>query len=142
MSDFIKSMLDISIFHLTDETRARMDADSRNYFLGKPCSLPFSVKGSSFGWFIDVRSAVERRCAKLPYPSDIVDCYELALRANCDYILFDRDAERHRALPWFGPDEQEVWDDTVPPHLAYDQPHPQRALLLNDLAADKPGMDI
>lgn len=140
MSDFIKSLLDISIFHLTDETRARMDADSRNYFLGKPCTLPFTVKGSSFGWFIDVRSAAERRCATQPYPSDIVECYELALRKGCEYILFDRDAERHGELAWYGEVAQDVWDDPPPPQPKPAQP---RQWLLNDLAAEQGGgMDI
>lgn len=118
-----------------------MDADSRNFFLGKPCVLPFSVKGSSFGWFIDVRSAAERHCASQPYPSDIVECYELAIRKQCEYILFDRDAERHGDLAWYGEVDQEVWQD-VPPPIVEVMPPKRRELLLNDLAAERAGMDI
>ncbi len=102
MSIFVQNMLDISTGHLTEETRRRMGEDSRNFFVGKPCSLPFAVKGSSYGWFIDVRDADERAVSGLVYPFDIVDCYELALRLGCAYILFDRDAERHVALNWYG----------------------------------------
>ena len=133
-------MLDISIFHLTDETRKRMDTDSRNYFLGKACTLPFSVKGSSFGWFIDVRTPAERHCATQPYPSDIVECYDLAIRKNCDYILFDRDAERHGDLAWYGAVEQEIYADEPPPQWV--EPPKKRSLLLNDFAFDRGGMDI
>ena len=138
MSDFVKSILDISIFHLSDQTRQRMDEDSRNFLLGRPCTLPFTIRGSSFGWFIDVRNAAERRCAKVPYPSDIVECYDLALKKGCEYILFDRDAERHKDLAWYGEVEQEIWDDPPPPQ-------PQRGsrqYLLNDFAVDLSGMDI
>lgn len=141
MSDFIKALFDISIYHLTEETRRRMDADARNYFMGKPCSLPFTVKGSSFGWFIDVRSAAERHCATKPYPSDIVECYELALRMGCEYILFDRDAERHAALAWYGDEGQEPYVDP-PPDARAAKPLTLRSLLLNDLASDGSGMDF
>jgi len=102
MSIFVQNMLDISTGHLTEETRRRMGEDSRNFFVGKPCSLPFAVKGSSYGWFIDVRDADERAVSGLVYPFDIVDCYELALQLGCSYILFDRDAERHATLNWYG----------------------------------------
>lgn len=83
-----------------------MGEDSRNFFVGKPCTLPFAVKGSSFGWFIDVRDADERAVSGATYPYDIVDCYELALRTGCSYILFDRDAERHPDLNWYGERDQ------------------------------------
>ncbi len=102
MSLFVQKMLDISTGHLTEDTRRRMGEDSRNFFIGKPCSLPFAVKGSSYGWFIDVRDADERAVSGKEYPFDIVDCYELALHLGCSYILFDRDAERHADLNWYG----------------------------------------
>ncbi|MEX0971614.1 MAG: hypothetical protein WD046_14340 [Paracoccaceae bacterium] len=141
MSDFIKALFDISIYHLTEETRRRMDADARNYFMGKPCSLPFTIKGSSFGWFIDVRSAAERHCATKPYPSDIVECYELALSMGCEYILFDRDAERHEGLAWYGDESQLPY---IEPSQTKGAPKPVtlRHMLLNDLASDFPGMDL
>ncbi len=111
MSYFVKHMLDLSTGHLTEDTRRRMGEDSRNFFVGKPCSLPFAVKGSSYGWFIDVRDAAERSYSKIPYPSDIVDCYELAIRYGASFILFDRDAERHPELNWYGSDDQEAYYD-------------------------------
>lgn len=109
MSLFIQNMMDLSTGHLTDETRRRMGEDSRNFFVGKPCSLPFAVKGSSFGWFIDVRDVDERKASGAPYPFDIVDCYELALRLECTFILFDRDAERHPDLNWYGDRDQAAY---------------------------------
>lgn len=109
MSLFVQNMLDISTGHLTDDTRKRMGEDSRNFFVGKPCSLPFAVKGSSYGWFIDVRDADERSVSGAPYPIDIIDCYELALRLGCSYILFDRDAERHAELNWYGDRTQSAY---------------------------------
>ena len=109
MSLFVQNMLDISTGHLTEETRKRMGEDSRNFFVGKPCSLPFAVKGSSYGWFIDVRDADERAVSGAPYPFDIIDCYELALRMGCSYILFDRDAERHAELNWYGDKTQSAY---------------------------------
>lgn len=111
MSFFVKHMLDLSVGHLTEDTRRRMGEDSRNFFVGKPCSLPFAVKGSSYGWFIDVRDAVERSYSKAPYPSDIVDCYELAIRYDASFILFDRDAERHPDINWYGGEEQAPYYD-------------------------------
>ncbi len=111
MSLFVQNMLDISTGHLTEDTRRRMGEDSRNFFVGKPCSLPFAVKGSSYGWFIDVRDAAERAVSGAPYPFDIIDCYELALRLGCGYILFDRDAERHVELNWYGDREQSAYVD-------------------------------
>ncbi len=111
MSLFMQNMLDISTGHLTEETRKRMGEDSRNFFVGKPCSLPFAVKGSSYGWFIDVRDADERAVSGAPYPFDIIDCYELALRMGCSYILFDRDAERHAELNWYGDRSQAAYVD-------------------------------
>ncbi|MCF6273926.1 MAG: hypothetical protein L3J37_12215 [Rhodobacteraceae bacterium] len=115
MSIFVQNMLDISTGHLTKETRQRMGEDSRNFFVGKPCSLPFSVKGSSFGWFIDVRDADERAASGLLYPFDIVDSYELALSVGCSYILFDRDAERHAALNWYGDKAQAAYIEPQEP---------------------------
>jgi len=109
MSLFVQNTLDISTGHLTEETRRRMGEDSRNFFMGKPCSLPFAVKGSSYGWFIDVRDANERAVSGADYPFDIIDCYELALKLNCAYILFDRDAERHPHLNWYGDRAQEAY---------------------------------
>ena len=109
MSIFIQNMLDLSTGHLTGETRRRMGEDSRNFFIGKPCSLPFAVKGSSFGWFIDVRDASERAASGSEYPFDIIDCYELALKKGCSYILFDRDAERHPELNWYGDRNQDAY---------------------------------
>ncbi len=109
MSIFVQNMLDISTGHLTEDTRRRMGEDSRNFFVGKPCSLPFAVKGSSYGWFIDVRDADERAVSGKVYPFDIVDCYELALRFGCAYILFDRDAERHVDLNWYGDRNQSAY---------------------------------
>ena len=109
MSLFVQNMLDISTGHLTDDTRRRMGEDSRNFFVGKPCSLPFAVKGSSFGWFVDVRDSAERAVSGAPYPFDIVDCYELALKFGCTFILFDRDAERHPELNWYGEKEQDAY---------------------------------
>ena len=111
MSLFVQNMLDISTGHLTEETRKRMGEDSRNFFVGKPCSLPFAVKGSSYGWFIDVRDADERAVSGAPYPADIIDCYELALRLGCSYILFDRDAERHASLNWYGDRNQLAYEE-------------------------------
>ena len=111
MSLFLQNMLDISTGHLTEETRRRMGEDSRNFFVGKPCSLPFAVKGSSYGWFIDVRDADERAVSGVPYPFDIIDCYELALKLGCAYILFDRDAERHPELNWYGDRGQEAYQE-------------------------------
>ncbi len=118
MNLFVQNMLDLSTGHLTDETRRRMGEDSRNFFVGKPCSLPFAVKGSSFGWFIDVRDADERAVSGLEYPFDIVDCYELALRMGCSYILFDRDAERHPGLNWYGDREQSAYVEPPQPDAA------------------------
>lgn len=109
MSIFVQNMLDISTGHLTEDTRRRMGEDSRNFFVGKPCSLPFAVKGSSYGWFIDVRDADERAVSGAPYPFDIIDCYELAIRLGCSYILFDRDAERHADLNWYGDRNQAAY---------------------------------
>ncbi len=109
MSLFVQNMLDISTGHLTDETRRRMGEDSLNFFVGKPCSLPFTVKGSSFGWFIDVRDEDERRVSGGVYPDDIIDCYELALYLGCAFILFDRDAERYPGLNWYGDRNQEAY---------------------------------
>jgi len=111
MSIFVQNMLDISTGHLTEDTRRRMGEDSRNFFVGKPCSLPFAVKGSSYGWFIDVRDADERAVSGAPYPFDIIDCYELALRLGCAYILFDRDAERHAELNWYGDRSQSAYQE-------------------------------
>lgn len=143
MSEFVKAMLDISIFHLTEDTRRRMDADSRNFFLGKPCSLPFTIRGSSFGWFIDIRSAAERHCATAPYPSDIVECYDLGLRLNCDYILFDRDAERHAELAWYGDRDQEAWvEKPISVQTVFPPRSPKRGMLLNDLAYYNADLDI
>jgi len=113
MSLFVQNMLDISTGHLTDDTRKRMGEDSRNFFVGKPCSLPFAVKGSSYGWFIDVRDADERAVSGAPYPFDIIDCYELALRLGCAYILFDRDAERHTELNWYGDRAQMPYEEKI-----------------------------
>ena len=109
MSIFVQNMLDLSTGHLTEDTRRRMGEDSRNFFVGKPCSLPFAVKGSSFGWFVDVRDANERAVSGVEYPFDIVDCYELALRMGCSFILFDRDAERHPELNWYGDRNQDAY---------------------------------
>ncbi len=118
MSLFVQNMLDISTGHLTEDTRRRMGEDSRNFFVGKPCTLPFAVKGSSYGWFIDVRDADERAVSGAPYPFDIIDCYELALRMGCSYILFDRDAERHAELNWYGDRTQSAYvDEAAPEHL-------------------------
>lgn len=136
MSDFVKALLDISIYHLTEDTRARMAADSINYRAQQPRSLPFTVKGSSFGWFIDVRNAAERHCATVPYPSDIVECYELALALHCEYLLFDRDAERHRALPWYGAVDQDIYDEPPPQIIS------PRKLLLNDFAVSRAELDL
>ena len=111
MSIFIRNMLDISTGHLTKDTRRRMDEDSVNFAIGKDCSLPFSVKGSSFGWFIDVRDAAERSYALEPYPFDIIDCYILAINLECKFILFDRDAERHPELNWYGNRKQEAYNE-------------------------------
>ena len=111
MSLFVQNMLDISTGHLTEETRKRMGEDSRNFFVGKPCTLPFAVKGSSYGWFIDVRDGDERAVSGVPYPFDIIDCYELALRLGCSYILFDRDAERHTSLNWYGDRSQLAYEE-------------------------------
>jgi len=109
MSIFTQNLLDISTGHLTEETRRRMGENSRNFFVGKPCSLPFSVKGSSYGWFVDVRDEAERSASGASYPFDVIDCYELALRLGCTYILFDRDAERHPDLNWYGDRSQEAY---------------------------------
>jgi len=125
MSLFVQNMLDISTGHLTKDTRKRMGEDSRNFFVGKPCSLPFAVKGSSYGWFIDVRDADERAVSGAPYPFDIIDCYELALRVGCSYILFDRDAERHAELNWYGDREQAAYIDEKEAHNqhVHEEPH-------------------
>jgi len=124
MSLFVQNMLDISTGHLTDDTRKRMGEDSRNFFVGKPCSLPFAVKGSSYGWFIDVRDAAERAVSGAPYPLDIIDCYELALRLGCAYILFDRDAERHAGLNWYGDRTQMAYEEEDAPRIAKELEEP------------------
>ncbi len=116
MSLFIRYMLDISTGHLTEDTRKRLGEDSVNFFIGKSCSLPFAVKGSSYGWFIDVRNAAERSISGRPYPSDIIDCYSLALDLDCSFILFDRDAERHPNLNWYGDRSQEPYREEFAPN--------------------------
>jgi len=121
MSLFVQSMLDISTGHLTEMTRKRMGEDSINFFIGKSCSLPFAVKGSSFGWFIDVRNAAERSVNGHPYPSDIIDCYSLALDLDCTFILFDRDAERHPNLNWYGDRHQVAYIEN---HVPAPEPEP------------------
>ncbi|MCF6303854.1 MAG: hypothetical protein L3J33_00580 [Rhodobacteraceae bacterium] len=130
MSLFIRYMLDISTGHLTEDTRKRLGEDSVNFFIGKPCSLPFAVKGSSYGWFIDVRDAAERSISGKPYPSDIIDCYGLALKLDCSFILFDRDAERHPNLNWYGDRDQEAYEEIITPDVAAREPSPY---LLNDI---------
>ncbi|MBL4807991.1 MAG: hypothetical protein JKY31_12010 [Rhodobacteraceae bacterium] len=109
-----------------------MADDSVNFFLNKTCSLPFAVKGSSYGWFIDVRDPTERSFSGRPYPSDIIDCYTLAIKVDCSFILFDRDAERHPDLEWFGDTNQEAYDDRV---AALGSPAVRGPYLLNDIKA-------
>lgn len=122
MSLFVQNTLDISTGHLTEETRRRMGDDSRNFFVGKPCTLPFAVKGSSFGWFIDVRDSDERAVSGAEYPFDIVDCYELALKLGCAYILFDLDAERHPDLNWYGDRDQAAYFEVPSSEIASEPP--------------------
>ncbi len=128
MSLFVQNMLDLSTGHLTEDTRRRMGEDSRNFFVGKPCSLPFAVKGSSFGWFVDVRDGDERAVSGAPYPFDIVDCYELALRLGCSYILFDRDAERHPDLNWYGDRTQDAYLESLDAAAGDASDEPERTL--------------
>ncbi len=130
MSLFIRYMLDISSGHLTQDTQKRLAEDSVNFFIGKTCSLPFAVKGSSYGWFIDVRDAAERSISGQPYPSDIIDCYGLALKLDCDFILFDRDAERHPNLNWYGDRNQGAYEEITAPAAVVREASPY---LLNDI---------
>ena len=132
MSLFIRYMLDISTGHLTEDTRRRLGEDSVNFFVGKSCTLPFAVKGSSYGWFIDVRDAAERSISERPYTSDIIDCYTLALNLECSFILFDRDAERHPKLNWYGDRRQEAYVEEFVPEITDTGLSP---FLLNDIKA-------
>lgn len=89
----VRKFLDISTIHLRPKTR--LDIDSR--------IVPGTFYDHSvYGWFMWVPSAdFDDRLEKLKDYPDLLACIYRARELDCDYILFDVDAEIDDALPTY-----------------------------------------
>ena len=91
MSDNVRNFLDISTGHLMTSTRERLEGDA----------LPgLSIMSHGFGWLVRVPSEFPGDELE-GLSQDLLTCLTAARRRNCDYILFDRDANADEELPFY-----------------------------------------
>lgn len=96
----VRKFLDLSTGHLTEKTRERMDE-----MPPMQCAYPHP---DGFGWFVyvDTDPANYEPGEDCPYPPDLIACFKAARERDCDYILFDCDAEAVDYLDYYEDEEE------------------------------------
>lgn len=87
----IRKFLDISTAHVSRATADKMDAGE---------TVGVTYYKLSYGWLVYV-SDPEHEDPTDPIPEELARALTLARANNCDYIMFDADAERIHQLPEF-----------------------------------------
>ncbi|MDX5370679.1 MAG: hypothetical protein LPL29_15015 [Alphaproteobacteria bacterium] len=87
----IRKFLDISTGHLTVHTREMIDA-------GKYDDTLSYTPWHDYGWFVWVPTD---QFTYAGCSTDLRNCFDRAKALGCDYILFDRDAQRDEELHYY-----------------------------------------
>ena len=87
----ISKMITLSTAHLSPDTMDKLDADYS--------SVPPCFKKDKFGYFVLSNKDVMEDCGDDEYfPKDLKQCVEFARLHDCDWIMFDGDADEVEEL--------------------------------------------
>ena len=97
----IRSFLDLSSGHLSEETWAWLDAETTGEKVRSfgPSAQVVLASGMRYGWFV---YADEEPGEGIP--EDLTAVFRLARQRGCEYVLFDCDAIPLEDLPILHPD--------------------------------------
>lgn len=81
----IRKFLDLSTGHLCEDTREQLHKNP-------------AMMQNEYGFFIAIPSV---QLARRDVPDDLEEIRDLARALGCDYVHFDRDADRLPGLPYY-----------------------------------------
>ncbi len=84
-------MLALSTAHVKEYTSRFMDNDTLYQV------VVYDKHGH--GWFVVVPDNITMKEIKRSCPADLYACFELAIKKECDWIMFDNDVEPIDELP-------------------------------------------
>lgn len=107
----ILKMIEFSTGHLSLATRDLIEMSTDD--------IPVFYQKGDWGWFFPI---LDREQWPHTLPDDLKGVLEYALKFDCDWIMFDCDADRYTALPWYEDGDTPIQDrDFSPANEAADE---------------------